>query len=243
MYKLVKNDKLKKYCNMGIVKKDKLRKYYNIFKEIIRLRKKLSVFKSFYYSLKFRGRVYIGKKSILNLDETAKIIIKNNAVLNLGTDYKFPAPLSLNMGPNAKMIINGNTQIMKGCFIEIMRGAVFELGARTSFNEQTRIKVSKRLYVGNDSIFAYKSFIIDSDVHKIAKKGDLEKITANDITKEIIVEDHVWIGTNVIILKGVKIGSGSVIGAGSVVTKDIPKNVLAAGNPCRVIKDNITWER
>lgn len=52
----------------------------------------------------------------------------------------------------------------------------------------------------------------------------------------IAVGDNVWIGGNVVICPGVKIGSGSVIGAGSVVLKDVPPNVIAAGNPCRVIR-------
>ena len=53
----------------------------------------------------------------------------------------------------------------------------------------------------------------------------------------VIIEDNVWLGLNVIVLKGVTIGKNSVIGAGSVVTRNIPANVIAAGNPCRVIKD------
>ena len=52
----------------------------------------------------------------------------------------------------------------------------------------------------------------------------------------VIIEDDVWIGAGTIILKGVRIGRGSVIGAGSVVTRDIPPYSLAAGNPCRVIR-------
>lgn len=52
----------------------------------------------------------------------------------------------------------------------------------------------------------------------------------------ITIEDNVWIGANATICGGVTIGSGSVIGAGSVVTKDIPAGVVAAGNPCRVLR-------
>lgn len=52
----------------------------------------------------------------------------------------------------------------------------------------------------------------------------------------ITIEDNVWIGANVTICGGVTIGEGSVIGAGSVVTKDIPAGVVAAGNPCRVLR-------
>ena len=55
--------------------------------------------------------------------------------------------------------------------------------------------------------------------------------------KPIIIGKNVWIGGNVTICPGVKIGDKSVIGAGSVVTKDIPANVMAAGNPCKVIKE------
>lgn len=54
--------------------------------------------------------------------------------------------------------------------------------------------------------------------------------------KPIIIEDNVWLGMNVTILKGVTIGENSIIGANSVVTKDIPANCLAAGNPCKIIK-------
>ncbi len=54
--------------------------------------------------------------------------------------------------------------------------------------------------------------------------------------RPIVIGDNVWIGGNVTILPGVQIGSGSVIGAGSVVTKDIPDHVVAAGNPCRVLR-------
>jgi maltose O-acetyltransferase len=52
----------------------------------------------------------------------------------------------------------------------------------------------------------------------------------------IIVGDNVWLGGNVVVLPGITIGKNSVIGAGSVVTKDIPENVVAVGNPCKVVK-------
>ncbi len=58
-----------------------------------------------------------------------------------------------------------------------------------------------------------------------------------EYAKPIEVGNNVWIGGNVIVLPGVKIGENSVIGAGSVVTKDIPANSVAVGNPCKVIKE------
>jgi acetyltransferase-like isoleucine patch superfamily enzyme len=56
------------------------------------------------------------------------------------------------------------------------------------------------------------------------------------VSSPVIIEDNVWIGINCIILKGVKIGKNSAIAAGSVVTRSIPANCLAAGNPARVVK-------
>ncbi|MBP3284244.1 MAG: sugar O-acetyltransferase [Clostridia bacterium] len=57
-----------------------------------------------------------------------------------------------------------------------------------------------------------------------------------EFAKPITIGNHVWLGGNVCVMPGVTIGDNTVIGAGSVVTKDIPANVVAVGNPCRVIK-------
>ncbi len=55
-------------------------------------------------------------------------------------------------------------------------------------------------------------------------------------SEPIVIEDKVWIGSNVVVLPGVRIGRGSVIGAGSVVSRDIPPMVVALGAPCRVLR-------
>lgn len=64
-----------------------------------------------------------------------------------------------------------------------------------------------------------------------------ERLTFIESAKPITVGDNVWFGGNVVVLPGIKIGNNTVIGAGSVVTKDIPDNVVAVGNPCKVIKN------
>jgi acetyltransferase-like isoleucine patch superfamily enzyme len=62
------------------------------------------------------------------------------------------------------------------------------------------------------------------------------------MTQPIHIGNHVWIGMNVTILKGVQIGDGAIIAAGAVVTRNIPARCLAGGVPARVLKENITWE-
>ena len=62
------------------------------------------------------------------------------------------------------------------------------------------------------------------------------RLTDNEYGKSVVIGEHVWLGSNVTVLPGVTIGKNSVIGAGSVVTRDIPGGVLAVGNPCRVLR-------
>ena len=64
----------------------------------------------------------------------------------------------------------------------------------------------------------------------------IERLTDNDRAEPIVIEDNVWLGGHVTVLPGVTIGRNTVVGAGSVVTKDLPPNVVAAGNPARVIR-------
>lgn len=61
--------------------------------------------------------------------------------------------------------------------------------------------------------------------------------------KDILIDDHVWLGNHVQILKGVKIGTNSVLSIGSIVTKDIPINSVAVGIPAKVVKCNVNWLR
>ncbi|PQV64100.1 maltose O-acetyltransferase [Abditibacterium utsteinense] len=64
-----------------------------------------------------------------------------------------------------------------------------------------------------------------------------ERLTGRELGSPVTIGNNVWIGGNAIILPGVSIGDNSIIGAGSVVTKDVPANVIAAGNPCRVLRE------
>lgn len=99
----------------------------------------------------------------------------------------------------------------------------------------TRMWIHDNLTIGNNVKIGACVLLIDTDTHPI----DYEvRRTSNEGTKSapIVIEDDVWIGAHSIVLKGVTIGARSIIGAGSVVTKDIPSDCIAAGNPCKVIR-------
>lgn len=94
-----------------------------------------------------------------------------------------------------------------------------------------RISSGKSIRLGDNCMLAANVSITDSDWH-----GVYNRIRPFRCTEPVEIGNNVWLGEGAIVLKGVTIGENSVIGAGSVVTKSIPANVIAAGNPAKIIK-------
>jgi len=95
-----------------------------------------------------------------------------------------------------------------------------------------RIIAAESIEIGDACMFAHGAYISDADWHGIYDRSE-----PVGKTKPIILKDNVWIGDSAIVCKGVTIGENSIIGAGAVVTKNIPANVVAVGNPAKVVKN------
>lgn len=113
--------------------------------------------------------------------------------------------------------------------IGIRRGGSLSVGDHVFINSGVTIDASYDVQIGNHVLLAPYVYIVDCDQHEVEPGRALRK-------EQVIVGDNVWLGRNATVLPGVSIGSGSVIGANSVVTKDIPSNSFAAGVPARVIR-------
>lgn len=114
-------------------------------------------------------------------------------------------------------------------------GAVLEVGANFAMTGGT-ICAAERIIIKDNVVVGANATIIDTDFHPL--DPDQRKLQPSDArTGMIVIEDDVFIGMNSLILKGVTIGKGSVVGAGSVVTKDVPPGVIIAGNPARIIRE------
>ena len=107
------------------------------------------------------------------------------------------------------------------------RGAQVRIGNNCGLSG-TRIRVGQSVTLGNNVRCGANSYITDTDGHSDDYRAGKDR--------PVVIGDNVWLGMNVLVLKGVHIGENSLIGANSVVTKDIPANVIAVGNPCKVIK-------
>lgn len=104
------------------------------------------------------------------------------------------------------------------------------LGRNTNFNGMT-IQGSGVVSIG-DNFHSGEDCIMFTTNHNY--EGEAIPYDSTNITKDIIIEDNVWIGTRVIIMGGVTIGEGAIIQAGSTVVSDIPKYAIAGGNPAKV---------
>lgn len=157
------------------------------------------------------GIPYFGIKGSLHIGETAKVRFVNNFRWStLGV----PRRCKLYVYKNAELIFKGKAGLSNAVIV-----------------------ATKKIVIGNNVMIGGGVTIIDSDFHSMDYN---DWFTDNDALKAkslpVIIEDNVFIGMNSIILKGVHIGKGAVIGAGCVVTKDVPENCIAGGNPCVVIK-------
>lgn len=175
--------------------------------------------------------------------------------IKFGTGMKVYNVVYLYKYPGSHMDIGHNLIITSGdAFNPLCRNirasiylerptSVIEIGNDTGLSSpciwaKDRITIGNRVKIGGDCI------IMDSDAHNLDFRirasleyiGKVPKDILTAKTAPIIIEDDVLIGTRCIILKGVTIGARSIIAAGSIVTKSIPSDCVAGGNPCQVIR-------
>lgn len=172
-----------------------------------------------------------------------RMILKAHGVA-FGRNLQIPGKVSWLIG-GGKLKIGDNFYFSSGDAVNPMtsnlQGAVYvEPGAELTIGNNvgmssTRIWVHDSVAIGDNVKIGACVLITDTDAHPMDYKV---RRTSNEGTKSapIVIEDDAWVGAHCIILKGVTIGARSIIGAGSVVTKSISADCVAAGNPCRVIK-------
>ncbi len=125
---------------------------------------------------------------------------------------------------SGQIIINDSCHFSQGTLIKCCGGNI-NIGTNVFINRNSNIVCMEKVYIGDYTTIGPNVCIYDHD-HTFGKKKSEEKFR----TKAVSIGNNVWIGSNVVILKGVTIGNDVVIGAGAVVTKDIPDNCIAMQN-------------
>lgn len=141
-------------------------------------------------------------------------------------------------GKNSKILFGRNVRMLN---LQWMNSIGLNHRCIITTEKNASLQVGSNIGMSGASIWCFKEINIEDNVrigaNTLITDGDahLDDPRAGEV-KPVHICKNVWLGMNVMVLKGVTIGENTIIGAGSVVTKDIPANVVAAGNPCKVIK-------
>ncbi|GAA6391971.1 DapH/DapD/GlmU-related protein [Megasphaera sp.] len=209
-------------------------------------------------------KLYNVKQCLRNNGVVLTIIIYYRKVLNKVYNYLVLGRLDTNIDSRANLLglkyikLGENFSAGRGLWLEAVTryngkntNPKIIIGNDVSFSEYNHIGAVSYIEIGNNVLLGSRCYITDHN-HGIYK-GDSQSCVSTppikrDLTTDgsIVIEDNVWIGDNVVILPNVKIGYGSIVGANSVVTEDIPPSSIAVGIPVKVIKvwNNTTtkWE-
>jgi acetyltransferase-like isoleucine patch superfamily enzyme len=147
------------------------------------------------------------------------------STLRIGRDMHLRSSVRSNpLGPNHPCILS-----TRRAGASLIIGDSFQMTGGSIVCEDT-IRIGHRVMVGCNSVIA------DTDFHPL-DSAQRQGSPLDGATAPVFIEDDVFIGMNSLVLKGVRLGKGCVIGAGSVVTQDVPPGAIAAGSPARVIRE------
>lgn len=177
------------------------------------------------YNIKFQKILY-GKRFTINPGYKVwgkiRLLIHGVGSISIGNDFHAVSDRKrsfITLFSPIQLTIIGNAEIIIGNHVGL---------------NGTTITARKKISIGDYTMIGPNTIIVDNDGHNAWPPR--ERWTTSGRSEEIIIENDVWIGMNCTILKGVKIGTGSIISAGSVVISNVEANSLYAGNPAEKIK-------
>lgn len=151
------------------------------------------------------------------------IVVRGKKYIDFGEE--------LTTGYNCRIEVNGNHDSGK---------KIITFGKKVNIGDFVRISGCESVTIGDNVLMGSRVLIIDNSHGQYSgNKCDSPLVPPNErpmCTAPIVIEDNVWIGDGVVVQKGVRIGNGAIIGANSVVTKDVPEHVVCAGVPAKIIK-------
>ncbi len=190
---------------------------------------------SYKESIKSGGTIHIHKNTEFVKDKSSNINVRTRLGIGRVIGYTGNLKTIFIMEANAKVNVLGKFYFYTGCKIVVRENAELILGNGSFVNVDSKIYCKRKIEIGENTFIGEEVIIRDTDEHCVLRENYKN-------TSPIKIGNHVWIGMRSMILKGVTIGDGSIVAAGSVVVKDVPNNCLVAGNPAKVIKKNVRWE-
>lgn len=204
-----------------------------IIEEDVEVSSEVVILASGHSTIRIGKHTFLGKQAHVIADEMSVLTMGNRvhlgAFTNIGSSQEGTVRFMDDVGVSSRNIMEASE-----------RGVLF-LGEKTTIGENGWFSATAggEIHLGNDNML---SLFIKMPVgnHEL-----LDQKTGKLLTNRVAIrtEDHVWIGIGSTLLPGAHLGEGSVVGASSVVTKSFPSHCTIAGNPARVLREGISWQR
>ena len=189
--------------------------------------------------------------NFLHLTRAKRIVYKNATLI--GSNHHFSSNSRVELRDGAK---KANVILKDNCWpegqISVQHNGVVIMHEHSKIGHTTKLLCVNRIEIGAYTAIADNTTICDNNNHPISPSfrkqmrltpaGDDMRMWKHSANAPIIIGENCWIGANVRICKGVKIGDNSIVAACSVVTKDVPANCIVAGNPAKIVKTEIDLE-
>jgi tetrahydrodipicolinate N-acetyltransferase len=189
------------------------------------------------YPLRHQQPIWLGSRTVLEGEE--RITFADGGALRIGlgafgltSSYDVSV---LRVRPEASMHCAGVVSLQRGVRVVVDAGTL-TIGHATNVNGLTKILVAREVSIGAECTLSWNVQILDNDFHALTVGG-----VTHESSAPVHIGDRVWIGTAVVVLKGVTIGDGAVIAAGAVVTSDVAPGAIAAGIPAKQIGVADNW--
>lgn len=171
--------------------------------------------------------------------KTGRLIINGHLIIEKRGAPKPYGNVVIEIYDGATLIINGTVILGANVSLLVGSGATMILGSKengyTTVSHDVQIVANQKVEIGSGCMFSWDVLIMDTNIHPIIAEPPIP------IHSPVIIDDDVWLGCRSTILKGVRIEQGAVVGAAAVVVKNIPARAAVAGNPAKVIKENVSW--
>lgn len=172
------------------------------------------------------------KGSCIHIHRSAKLHLEGDLVLNFSPLTGGESYLLLESG--AKLEVLGEFLMFYNCDIAVFKNATLTLGGGGYMNSGSQLRCSKSIMIGKGVAIARNAMVVDSDTHQIFDGKHVAD-------QSVIIGDHVWLCIRSLVLKGVQIGDGAIVSAGSVVTNDVVSKSIVAGIPAKCIREDVEW--
>lgn len=183
-------------------------------------------------------RFLVFRKTSISIRRSGRIVVERGGRFAFNEPWFFSGDEngSLIVGKNSRIdVFGGNFSIKSGAFVEVKDGARLILrGGGGYASRNLQIECRSEIDIGASVAIGPDVIIRDNDGHPTVPPS-------GEPSRKVKIGNKVWIGARSIILKGVTIGDGSIVAAGSIVTRDVPSKVIVAGSPAKVIRENVTW--